>query len=111
MIFVYYSDIGHGVPRNVYGKIVFPNICRKPLYIILRRYVITQQLYRLLKSVKRPHLRKSRSGLNVRRMLGTGLLNKGTRIVFRTGNPLVGSLSNVPFLKDLIAFIHASLVL
>lgn len=44
-------------------------------------------------------------------MFGTGLLNSGTRIVFRTGNPLVGSLSRVPFLNDRMAFIHASLVL
>jgi len=44
-------------------------------------------------------------------MFGTGLLNNGTRIVFRTGNPVPGSLSSVPFLKDRIAFTHASLVL
>jgi len=44
-------------------------------------------------------------------MFGTGLLNNGTRIVFRTGNPVTGSLSSVPFLNDLMAFIHASLVL
>lgn len=68
-------------------------------------------IYKYYQKTIMSHLRKSLSGLNVLRILGTGLLNKGTRIVFLTGNPLVGSLSSVPFLKDLIAFIHASLVL
>lgn len=56
-------------------------------------------------------LRKSLSALSIFIMCGTGLLKRGTCIEFRIGIRPLSSVRKEPFWKDLIVFIHGSLVL